>query len=126
MVISYAALLLLVLFLSASLTRPITRLTGATQRIAEGEYELDVRAIVPNRFPDEMWTLASSVAAIAAKVAARERRLVKEVQRLKVEIDYARRESSVKEITESDFFSDLTTKSDAMRRRMRGQDGPAT
>jgi HAMP domain-containing protein len=119
MIVSYLALILLVLVLSTSLTRPIERLTTATQRIAEGEYELDVRAIVPNRFPDEILTLAVSVAAMAKKVAARERSLTREVQRLKVEIDEKRRDKSVREITESDFFADLTAKADQMRRKMR-------
>jgi HAMP domain-containing protein len=121
MIGSYAVLLLLVVLLATSLTRPLKRLTAATQRVAEGEYDLDVQAIVPNRFPDEMWTLAESFASMAMKVATRERTLTSEVRRLKVEIDHARREQAVKEITESDSFSDLMTKAARMRRRARGE-----
>jgi HAMP domain-containing protein len=117
--ISYVVLLALVLVLSTSLTRPLKRLTAATERIAAGEYDLDVQAMVRTRFPDEMYTLAESVSTMAAKVGARERSLTREVQRLKVEIDAVKREEAVKEITESDFFSDLTSKAADMRRSFR-------
>ena len=116
---SYIALLLLVLVLSTSLARPLRRLTAATGRIANGEYDLDVTGLVRTRFPDEMFTLAESFAEMAKKVGLRERTLTREVQRLKVEIDHTRREEAVKEITESDFFSDLTAKAAEMRRKAR-------
>lgn len=119
--VSYVVLLALVLVLSTSLTRPLKRLTAATRRIAAGEYELDVQAMVRARFPDELYTLAESVATMAAKVGARERSLTQEVQRLKVEIDATRREAAVKEIVETDFFADLTSKAADMRRRVRGE-----
>lgn len=121
---SYVVLLLLVTLFATSLTRPLKRLTSASQRVADGEYDLDVKAIVPNRFPDEMWTLAQSFANMAAKVASRERSLVSEVKRLKVEIDHARKEAAVREITESDSFADLVTKAAEMRRRAREYDEP--
>ncbi len=122
MVASYLVLLLLVVILATSLTRPLKRLTAASQRVADGEYDLDVQAIVPNRFPDEMWTLAQSFANMASKVATREQSLVSEVRRLKVEIDHARKEQAVREITESDSFADLVSKAAQMRQRMRGDD----
>ena len=123
--ISYVVLLALVLVLSTSLTRPLKRLTTATERIAAGEYDLDVQAMVRARFPDELFTLAESVATMAAKVGARERSLTQEVQRLKVEIDATRREAAVREIVETDFFADLTAKAADMRRRVRGEGDPS-
>ena len=62
---------------------------------------------------------------MAAKVGAREATLTREVQRLKIEIDYGRREEAVKEITESDAFNELTAKALEFRRRMR-EDPAAT
>lgn len=121
----YVILLALVLVLSTSLTRPLKRLTAATERIASGEYDIDATSVVRTRLPDELATLAQSVASMAAKVAARERSLTQEVQRLKVEIDVVRREASVREITETDFFTDLTSKAADMRRRIRGEDQQA-
>jgi HAMP domain-containing protein len=119
---SYIVLLGLVVVVSTSISKPLRRLQTATRRIADGEYDLDVVGLVTSRFPDEMYDLAESFEDMAAKVAQRERSLTQEVQRLKVEINHARREESVKEITESDFFADLTTKAAEMRRRARGDD----
>jgi HAMP domain-containing protein len=122
--VTYSILLLLVLYVSAALVRPLRRLTSATKRITEGEYDLDLQPIVETRFPDEMAELAHSFAIMAEQVAAREQSLTREVTRLRVEIDHAKREAAVKEITESDFFSDLTSKAADMRRRMRdGEEG---
>lgn len=116
---SYLVLLAIVLALSTALVRPLKRLTKATARIAEGEYDLNVRRIVRTRFPDEMYALAESVAIMASKVGAREKSLTQEVQRLKVEIDESRRIEAVQEITGNDSFTALAAKAAEMRRRMR-------
>jgi HAMP domain-containing protein len=119
MIGSYLVLLLLVLVLATAITRPVKRLTKATAIIAEGDYDVDVTSLVTTRFPDELATLADSFAVMAEKVGARERSLTTEVQRLRVEIDQARREEAVKEITESDAFADIAGRAAEMRRRMR-------
>lgn len=119
---TYALLLLLVLVISGYLVRPLRRLTDATHRIAEGEYDLEVRELVKSRFPDELYELGESFEIMAAKVAARERSLTKEVQRLRVEIDTVKREQSVEEITGTDFFSDLKSKAATLRARMHEDD----
>ena len=116
---SYFVLLLMVLLLSSTLVRPLRRLTAATRRIAAGEYNLDVRSLVRSRFPDEMYELGESFEQMAIKVGAREKSLTQEVQRLRVEIDQSKREEAVKEITETDFFSDLAAQASKMRARMR-------
>ena len=121
MIGSYVVLLLLVLLLATAITRPVKRLTKATAVVAEGNYDVDVTNLVTTRFPDELATLADSFSAMAEKVAARERSLTTEVQRLRVEIDQARREEAVKEITESDAFADIAGRAAEMRRRMREQ-----
>jgi hypothetical protein len=73
-------------------------------------------------FPDEMTDLARSFATMSEKIRARERSLVKQLRVLKVEIDEAKREQSVAEITESDFFTSLTAKATALRARVRELD----
>ena len=115
-------LLVLVLLLATALARPLKRLTVATERIAEGDYDVDLSGVSRSRFPDEMATLAASFQVMADQVAQRERSLAQEVTRLKVEIDHARREEAVREITETDFFADLSAKAAQMRRRRRGDD----
>jgi nitrate/nitrite-specific signal transduction histidine kinase len=116
--VSYVLLILLVLLVSTLLVRPLRRLTLATRRIADGEYDLDLDRLTRSRFTDEMSDLADSFKVMAAKVAARERALTKEVQRLRVQIDNAQRDQSVREITETDFFADLAAKADDLRSRM--------
>jgi HAMP domain-containing protein len=119
---TYVVLLLLVLVLSTTITRPVKRLTSVTTRIAEGDYQVDVNAVTATKFPDELSTLANSFAIMVEKVAAREQSLTQEVQRLKVEIDQGRREEAVREITESDSFADIASRAADMRRRMRERD----
>jgi HAMP domain-containing protein len=116
---AYLLLLALVLALSTVLVRPLRRLTAATRRIAEGEYDIEVRSIVRTSFPDEMYELAESFAIMTEKVSARERSLTQEVRRLKVEIDHQKREEAVREITDNDAFMDLERRAAEMRRRRR-------
>jgi len=113
----YVLLLILVLVVSTWLTRPLKRLTVATTRIAEGEYDLDLSEVLKTRFPDEMAVLAESFSTMAEKVRIRERTLTQQVRQLRVEIDAAKREQAVAEITESDYFASIAAKADAMRRR---------
>ncbi|MEI6229820.1 MAG: HAMP domain-containing protein [Actinomycetes bacterium] len=119
LVIAYLLLTGLVLLVSTWLTRPLKRLTAATRRIASGDYDVDLSNVVVTRIPDEMGVLAASFAVMVDKVRIREKDLTQQVKRLTVEIDSKKREQSVSEITDSDFFSALTAKAGNMRRRMR-------
>lgn len=117
--VSYVVLLVLVLLLATALARPLKRLTTASNRIAEGDYDVDLSRVSRTRFPDEMAMLAASFQVMVDRVAQRERSLTQEVKRLKVEIDHARRDEAVREITETDFFADLAAKAAQMRSRRR-------
>jgi HAMP domain-containing protein len=123
--VAYAVLLLIVVLLSRWLTRRLTRLSLVSRRVADGEYDVDVSESTRGWFPDEMTDLAESFGVMAAKVAARERNLVREVQTLRVEIDEAKRRQAVAEITESEFFANLTAAAAAMRAKVRGGDRSA-
>lgn len=119
--IAYAVLFLLVLYLSHWMTRRLGRLSTATRRITDGDYDVDLSGATRAMFPDEMTELAQSFSTMAEKIESRERSLVKQVQGLKVEINEAKRQESVAEITESDFFTSLTAKATALRARVRDQ-----
>ncbi len=120
--IAYLVLIGLVLSLSHWMTRRLGRLSSATRRISDGDYDVDLSGATRAMFPDEMTELAQSFTTMAAKIESRERSLVKQVQILKVEIDDAKRQESVAEITESDFFTSLTAKATALRARVRDQE----
>ena len=62
-------------------------------------------------------TLAAEFAQMAAQVEKREQELRKEVFRLQIEIDEAKRERQVSEIVESDYFQSLRSQA----KKLRGQ-----
>ena len=118
LVIGYILLMGLVLLVATWLTRPLKRLTAATLRIADGDYDVDLAHVVRTRIPDEMVVLSQSFARMVDKVRAREKNLTREVKRLTVEIDSKKREQAVNEITDSDFFAAIAAKATSMRQRM--------
>lgn len=114
---SYLVLMGFVFWLSGWLTQRLARLSDASRLVAEGDYEIDLTSATVGRFADEMTDLADVFKVMVAKVGSRERILNKQVQVLKVEIDQQRRQQAVDEIVDSDFFTALTTKAAAMRKR---------
>ncbi|MEY4339061.1 MAG: hypothetical protein RLZ14_911 [Actinomycetota bacterium] len=124
-IVAYLVLLFMVFWLSGWLTRRLGRLSSATQRVAEGDYAVDLTGATKATFPDEMSELARAFIVMVDKVGDRERTLVQQVQVLKVEIDEKRRRQAVVEIVDSDFFADLTSKADAMRRKVKALDEQA-
>lgn len=122
LIASYLLLLLLVLLVSTWLTRPLQRLTLATRRIADGEYDVELGSVITSRFKDEMVQLAGSFEVMVNKVRAREKNLTQQVTRLKVEIDAKKKEAAVAEIIESDFFTGIAEKANIMRSRIKALD----
>ena len=116
---SYLILMGIVVWLSGWLTRRLGRLSAATRRVAEGDYDVDLSGATDSRFVDEMTDLAGVFKTMVAKVRIRERTLSNQVQVLKVEIDEQRRQQSVDEIVDSDFFAALTTKASSLRQKIR-------
>ena len=64
---------------------------------------------------DALGNLARVFQRMAIEVAARERALKAQVQQLRIEIDEAKADRQVAEITETDYFRDLQRKADALR-----------
>jgi HAMP domain-containing protein len=120
--LAYLVLLVLVVYLSGWLTRRLGRIASATQRIADGDYDVDLKSVAKSMFPDEMTELASSFVIMSDKVERRQRALVQQVQVLKVEIDETKRREAVEAITDSDFFASLTAKAGVMRAKVKAAD----
>lgn len=125
MILSYVALLFIVGYLSSRMTRRLARLSDATQRIATGDYEVDIANSARSRWVDEMTELADSFMVMADKVGSRERFLARQVEVLKVEIDQTKRDKAVAEITDSDFFAELSAKASLIRARVKEKHGEA-
>lgn len=120
--VAYVLLLFLVYQLSSWLTRRLGRLTTATQRVADGDYEVDLTGAAQARFSDEMTDLAQSFSTMTKKVGAREKHLVKQMESMKVEIDHAKKEKAVAEIIDTDFFANLTQRAADIRAKTKGLD----
>jgi len=101
--------------------KAVTSLTNAAAAIEQGQFDRASLAGVSAR-DDELGRLARVFDRMAAEVASREKQLRQEVERLKVEIDEARKKEQVAEITETSYFQDLQQKAASLRRRMRKGD----
>lgn len=123
--LTYAALLLLVLILSRILTRPIVRLTTVAERVGDGDYEQDFAPLRQRRFRDEIGLLADVFQRMTEKIGVRERTLRRQVQALRIEIDEGKRKREVAEIVETDFFRDLQARAHDMRQRQRRDAEPS-
>jgi methyl-accepting chemotaxis protein len=119
----YALLIFALFFLSAWLiisriSRPVTALTTAARSMQKGELsESEISRLSQTRGHDEIATLSRVFAGMAAEVKAREFRLKKQVEELRIEIDQAKKARQVAEITETDYFQNLQQKAREMRQK---------
>ncbi|NDJ76202.1 MAG: cell wall metabolism sensor histidine kinase WalK [Chloroflexi bacterium] len=114
-----ALLITVMVFLMAELlSRPVTALTKAADRIGEGDYDQDLSHLTPGRFSDEIGKLAEVFEIMVGKVATREQKLKQQVVELQIMIDESKRQEQVEEIVDTDFFRDLQSKARAMREGM--------
>ena len=92
----------------------VSRVTAAASAVESGEFRAESLDQVGRR-SDALGQLARVFQGMAKEVAAREQRLRREVQQLKIEIDEARAARQVEEITESEYFRRLQQKVDELR-----------
>jgi two-component system, cell cycle response regulator len=96
----------------------VSRVTGAAAALEAGEAHLDDLAAVAAR-TDALGVLARRFVSMAREVQAREDKLREQVRELKIEIDHAHQARQVAEITETDFFRDLQSRANNLRRIIR-------
>jgi hypothetical protein len=75
---------------------------------------------------DELGHLARVFQRMALEVYAREQRLRRELQQLRIEIDEVKKERQVAEITETEYFQGLRAKAQSFRARIARPGGPAS
>ena len=92
----------------------VNLVTGAASEVEAGSFQVDSLDGVAER-SDALGQLARVFQTMAKEVAAREQRLRKEVQQLRIEIDEQRSAEQVEEITESEYFQRLQSKVDELR-----------
>ncbi len=116
-VVACLALYIIVFIASDRITRPLRVITNAAH-LLENDEKFEPETLAPlARGSDELAQLARVFSKMAEQVQIRHQKLKQEVARLRIEIDEAKRQSQVTEITDSEFFQDLRAKASNMRRR---------
>ncbi len=97
----------------------VGRVIAAASAVEAGTFELGELDRVAAR-DDALGQLARTFGRMAREVQAREDRLREEVRELRIEIDLARQERQVAEITDSDYFRSLRERAKDLRKTFDG------
>jgi methyl-accepting chemotaxis protein len=114
--------LLVALWLSSYISGPVASLIAASKSVEAGEFSSVNLSEVEKR-KDELGGLARVFSRMAEQMRSREQNLKDEVQSLQtkvqlfIEIDLARKENQVREITESEYFENLQKRIRDLRAR---------
>ena len=106
------------------MTDYIERLGQWARLIAEGQYDQAMESIRAEESADDraLAAVADAVGFMVQAVQEREERLREEVAQLRIQIDETKREEQVSEITETDYFQELTQHADGLRKRRASKD----
>ena len=100
----------------------VSKVTNAAAALEGGTFDPSLLGDVQSR-SDALGILARRFGTMAAEIRAREERLRAEVRDLRIEIDQARQQKRVAEITETDFFRDLRSRAAGLRSTLRDEAG---
>jgi methyl-accepting chemotaxis protein len=125
--ISVVILALINFWLKPTVIHPVEKIAGVAELITQGSLDAPACANqdlgdVAQR-ADELGQLARVFQNMCREVYAREARLRQEVHELRIQIDQAKQQQQVSEITESDYFQDLQARAKDIRRRRDEQSG---
>jgi len=121
--VSVGILLLINFWLKPSVISPVTEIAKIAELISEGS--LDAPACADQDLGDvaargdEIGKLAHVFQHMCEEVYTREEKLRQEVRQLRIEIDLARQDKQVEEITGSDYFQSLQAKAKHLRGQRR-------
>jgi DNA-binding response OmpR family regulator len=99
--------------------RGVAALESAAAAVEAGSFTPDSLAGVGTR-ADSLGQLARVFQRMAREVQAREQRLQTEVQHLQIQIDQARKERQVAEITDTEYFAFLHARAGRLKQKFRG------
>ena len=102
--------------MSRRITKPVDAIARAATSLADGTFEPTTLDSAAQR-TDELGDLARTFRTMGIEIVERERRLQEQVQQLSVQIDRAKVAAEVQEITESDYFQRLKSRSRELRDR---------
>jgi len=108
----------LAFWLARTISKPVLSVTTAAQSMEKGELtEEDISKLNQSQGEDEVATLSRVFAKMAAEVKARENRLKKQVEELRIEVDQSKKARQVAEIIDTDYFQNLKKKAKEMRNK---------
>jgi len=119
--ITLTGVFILAIFLARTITSPILRLTNVAKLIEAGHWDkVDIGRLKKiGGGGAEVGQLARVFASMTRQVYVRETDLRKQVEGLKIVIDETKRKKAVEEITDSEFFQDLSERAAKIRQKRR-------
>lgn len=107
-----------------AILKPMKSITQAAESVQNGHYgDVDLREVASRG--DELGQLATVFQYMANEVSKREEKLQQQVKSLTIEIDQKKRKRQVREIVETDFFQDLTTKAEILKTLSKDRNSPS-
>jgi hypothetical protein len=107
--------------LGQGLSAPLLRLTRAAEKMKAGNLSVaEAQKLSETTGEDEVAQLSQLFGQMAQDVIKREQMLKQQVAQLSIEIDVARKEREVKQITENEYFKSLQSKASELRARHGG------
>lgn len=104
------------ILVAQTISRPLLKLTGAARQMEAGELTSDQAAELKiTEGNDELSQLSQIFGHMAQEVIQREARLKRQVEELKIEIDLAKQQQQVSEITDNEYFRELKEKVSKIR-----------
>jgi len=107
--------------LASYIIRPVFVVTDVAASIEDEKWDLTPLDGVAGR-SDEVGQLARVFRGMAQEIRAREQQLKQQIRELTIQIDQTKKETQVQEIVESEFFQDLQTRAEKLRRNRRRPD----
>ncbi len=119
--VTLVGVLFLAVLLAGTIVAPILRLTNVAKLIEAGHWDkVDINKLEKiGSGGAEVGQLARVFASMTKQVYVRETDLRKQVEGLKIVIDETKRKKAVEEITDSEFFQNLTERAAKIRQKQR-------
>jgi hypothetical protein len=119
-IITLLGVLILAILLARTIVFPILRLTSIAKLIESAQWDkVNAASLEKIGGGAEVGQLARVFESMTRQVYARETELRKQVEGLKIVIDETKRKKAVEEITDSEFFQNLTERASKIRQRQR-------
>jgi hypothetical protein len=124
-IVTLVGVLILAVLLARTIALPILRLTSLARWIEAGQWhKVDTASLEKIGGGAEVGQLARVFASMTKQVYVRETDLRKQVEGLKIVIDETKRKKAVEEITDSEFFQNLSERAAKIRQKQRASQAP--